>query len=261
MKSALNTDRKRVPRWRYVYCIIPSKNEQNFGTIGMKEEEVYTIHYKDIAAVVSNSVDKRHEVLDEGITHQKVVETVQKVFCVVPMGFGQVPTEGDVKAFLNENYYALKGILKKIEGKVELGLKIMWKMDAVMREIVASNDRIRILNKQVSSKPKESTYRSRIELGKMVADELERRGKRTAATIYGNLSVLAVASKENKPLSDEMILNASFLVECEKEREFDAMVNLMEDEHGELVSIKYVISPPYNFVDLKIRGVKYVHHR
>jgi len=242
----------KATRWKYVYCIIPAKNEQNFGLIGIKGEEVYTIHYKDIAAVVSDSVDKSYEVLEYGVTHQKVVETVQQDFCLVPMGFGQVSTEEDVRAFLNENYYELKGIFKKIEGKVELGLKVMWKMDAIMREIVASNDRIRILNKQISSKSKESTYQLRIELGKMVAEELERRGKRIASEIYKRLSQLSVDSKENKPLSDEMVLNAAFLVKCEKEREFDAMVNLMEDEYGEKVNMKYVISPAYNFVNLRL---------
>lgn len=251
MRSALNTDRRKGPRWRYVYCIILARKEQNFGPIGINGEEVYTVHYKDIAAVVSNSVDKKYEVLEQGITHQKVVEMMQKDFCSVPMGFGQVSTEEDVKAFLNEDYYKLKGILDKLENKLELGLKVMWKMDAILREIVSSNDRIRILNKQIKSKPGDSTYQLRIELGKMVAAELERRGKRIASEIYKRLRAISVDSKENKRLSDTMILNAAFLAEHEKEKEFDMMVNTIEDEYREKVDMKYVLSPPYNFVDLK----------
>jgi len=249
MKSALNTDGRKGPRWRYVYCIILSRKEQNFGPIGISGEDVYTVHYKDIAAVVSNSGDKSYEVLEHGITHQKVVETVLKDFYIVPMGFGQVSTEEDVKAFLNEDYYKLKGILTKLEGKVELGLKVMWKMDAILREIVASNDRIRILNKQISSKPKQSTYQLRIELGRMVAAELEKRGKRITSEIYKKLGAISVDSKENKQLSDAMILNAAFLVENEREEEFDEMVNTIEDEYREKVDMRYIVSPPYNFVD------------
>ncbi|MBE0516579.1 MAG: GvpL/GvpF family gas vesicle protein [Methanophagales archaeon] len=252
MKSTLNTDRKKVPRWRYVYCIIPSKSEQDFGRIGIKGESVYTVHYKDIAAVVSNSLDKSYEVLEEGITHQKVVESIQKDFCLVPMAFGQVSTEADVKMFLSTNYHELKGILEKLDGKVELGLKVSWKMDAIMREIVTSNDRIRILNKQISLKPEDRTYHLRIELGKMVAEELEKKRRRIASTIYKTLRAISVDSNENKPLSDEMILNAAFLVGHEKENEFDEMVNTIEAEYGEKVNMKYVISPPYNFVNLRL---------
>jgi hypothetical protein len=253
MKSASNTNRRgKVPRWRYVYCVIPSKSEQNFGAIGINGEEAYTIHYKEIAAVVSNATENRYEVLEEGITHQKVVEAVKSDFCLVPMAFGQVSTEADVRAFLSKNYYELKGILDKLDGKVELGLKVMWKMDAILREIAKSNDRIRILNKQISSKPKDRTYQLRIELGKVVAKELEKKGKHVTAEIYKRLRPLSVDSKENKLLSDEMIVNAAFLVEREKEKEFDAMVNRIDDEYGEKVNMKYVISPPYNFVNLRL---------
>lgn len=243
---------KKVPRWRYVYCIIPSRSEQNFGAIGIKGEEAYTIHYKEIAAVVSNATENRYEILDEGITHQKVVEAVKSDFCLVPMAFGQVSTEADVKTFLSKSYYRLKDILDKLDGKDELGLKVTWKMDAIMRAIVASNDQIRILNKQISSKPKDRTYQLRIELGKRVAQELERRGKQITSEIHKRLSPISVDSKENKPLSNEMILNAAFLVEREKEDEFDAMVNTIEADYGEKVNMKYVISPPYNFVNLRL---------
>jgi len=253
MKSALNTDRDKVPRWRYVYCIISSKNEQNFGPIGIDGEEVYTTHYKDIAAVVSNSTEHKYDVLEEGMAHQKVVEAIQKNFCVVPMAFGQVSTETDVKTFLSKNYHQLKGILERLDGNVELGLKVMWKMDAILRDIATSNDRIRILRKQISSKPEDRTYQLKLELGKTVADELAVRGKRLASEVYKKLRALSVENKENKPLSDEMILNASFLVKREKENEFDEMVNMIEKDYGDKVKLKYVISPPYNFVDLKVR--------
>ena len=253
MKSASNTNRRRkVPRWRYVYCVIPSKSEQNFGAIGIKGEEVYTISYKEIAAVVSNATENRYEILDEGITHQKVVETVKEGFCLVPMAFGQVSTEVDVRTFLSRSYYRLKDILDKLDGKDELGLKVTWKMDAVLRDIAASNDQIRILNKQISSKPKDRTYQLRIELGKRVAQELERQGKQITSEIHKRLSPISVDSKDNKLLSDEMILNAAFLVAREKEDEFDTMVNTIEAEYGEKVNMKYVVSPPYNFVNLRL---------
>ena len=39
----------------YVYCIIEANEPRDFGTIGIggRGDEVYTVHYRDLAAVVS----------------------------------------------------------------------------------------------------------------------------------------------------------------------------------------------------------------
>ena len=115
----------------YLYCIIESKQDDNFGTIGIKrseranaQSEVYTINYKDLSAVVSNFIGREAiDVLREGITHQKVVEEVMKKYEVLPMRFGQVPkSQEEIKGFLTENYDEIKDLFRKIEGKTELGL-------------------------------------------------------------------------------------------------------------------------------------------
>jgi hypothetical protein len=51
-----------------------------------------------------------------------------------------------------------------------------------------------------------------------------------------------------------MVLNAAFLVDKTKERDFDSLVNTLEKEFGEKLLMKYVIAPPYNFVNVRIRS-------
>lgn len=252
---------KNSSRWKYLYCIISSKVEQNFGSIGVLGTDVYTIQYKDIAAVVSDSFEKNYEIIEHGIAHQKVVEALQKDLWLIPMAFGQVTTDDDVKNFLSKNYYKLKELLKKLEGKVELGLKIIWKKDAIMQEVFVSNAKVRALDKQVktldkqvSSKSKGRAYRLKVELGRIVANELEKRGNKIASEVYRGLKELSVDSRKNELLSDEMIFNGAFLVKKEKEVEFDGIVNRLEEKFGDKVNFKYVVSPPYNFVDLSIRS-------
>src|SRR5688572_20448590 len=54
--SPPDADRANAARGRYVYCIIRASAALRFGTIGMDEQwaDVYTINYKDMAAVVSD---------------------------------------------------------------------------------------------------------------------------------------------------------------------------------------------------------------
>ena len=241
-------------RGKYLYCIIESMKPENFGRIGVDGNEVYTINYKDLAAVVSDASNSSYEILRQGLTHQKVVENVMKKYTLIPMSFGQVPkSKDDVKGFLSEHYLEMKKMIEKLDGKVELGVKVSWKMDEIMKDIIKSSDRIRILSKQIKVKTPEKAYPLKIELGKLVADALSRKGEKIANDVYTSLGHLAVGRKENKPVGDKMLLNAAFLVEKEKEKEFDEKVNEAEKKYGDKVTFKYVLSPPYNFVSIRGR--------
>jgi hypothetical protein len=246
------TKTRPVPRWRYAYAIIPEKKDVTFGEVGIDGANVYTIHFRDAAAVVSDSNEKTFEVLDYGIPHQAVLEKVMDRYNLIPMSFGQTATESDIKMFLSRNYPKLKMYFAQLEGKRELGLKVTRKIDTTIQEIAATNLKIRAMKKQIQGKSLEKTYRQRLILGTSVARELEKRGDRIATDIYTRLRGISADSRLNANLSDEMILNAAFLVEKKRENEFDALVNRLGEEYGDL-NLKYVYAPPFNFVNIRIR--------
>jgi len=67
------------------------------------------------------------------------------------------------------------------------------------------------------------------------------------------LGPIACKSKANNTISDRMILNAAFLVDKNREPEFDREVNRLDEEKGHLEMFKYVgPAPPYNFVNLVV---------
>jgi hypothetical protein len=73
-------------------------------------------------------------------------------------------------------------------------------------------------------------------------------------TIYGDLRPLSVATRGNKLIGDNMILNAAFLVERTREEEFDAAVKALSRRYVQLLSFKYTGPwPPYNFVNIKLK--------
>ena len=259
MQSMSATKPRSMQRWRYVYAIIPLKKEMTFGPIGIQGENVHTLHIRDIAAVISDAREKKYEILDYGIPHQEVLEKVMEHShefsqnCTIPMRFGQVATESDIKTFLSRNYPKLKMYFGKLEGKKELGLKVTRKIDPTIKEIAASNIKIRTMRKQIQGKPLEKTFHQRLELGTKISQELEKQGEQIATDIFTRLSGISAESKLNKNLSDEMILNAAFLVDKKKEQDFDQLVNTLEQEYGDL-NLKYVIAPPFNFVNIRIRG-------
>src|SRR5438270_1091218 len=97
---------------RYVYGVIEIDEPASFGktSMGGSNENVYTIHHKDLAAVVSNTTIFIYDPTRENaLAHEHVIENVMKAHTIIPMSFGTVfRTEQDVKEVLKSIYPSLK---------------------------------------------------------------------------------------------------------------------------------------------------------
>jgi hypothetical protein len=91
--SLPDVDRNSAGRGRYVYCIIRAVQPLRFGAIGMDEQwpDVYTINYKDMAAVVSDvPIAPLDSTRENVLAHERVNETVMRDHTVIPMSFGTI---------------------------------------------------------------------------------------------------------------------------------------------------------------------------
>jgi Gas vesicle synthesis protein GvpL/GvpF len=243
-------------RGKYVYCIIRSSEPLKVGRIGMGADpaEVHSVHYRDIAAVVS---DTPTEVLDATrenvLAHERVNETVMRRFTVIPMSFGTVfKTPEDIVELLRGAYEAFSDVLHKMQDKLEFGLKILWDRDVMIREIEREDEDIRRLRKEISSQ-KGSTYFARMQYGRLIDAALQTKSERYMAEIFEQLRDVAVASRANKPIGDKMIMNAAFLVSRENEAAFDGKVKQIGARYDKL-NFKYTGPwPPYNFVNIRLK--------
>ena len=106
---------------RYVYGVIESRTHASFGhsSVGGGNEEVYTVHHGDLAAVVSHTpVFIFDPTRDNVLAHEHVVEAVLKNHTVIPMSFGTVfRTDDDVRAMLKSTCPTLKHVLEQMAGK------------------------------------------------------------------------------------------------------------------------------------------------
>ena len=148
------TDRRRRSRGKYVYCIIEAGDPLRFGPIGIGADpsDVYTVHYKNLAAVVS---DAPLEVLDSTrenvLAHERVNETVMHEHTVIPMSFGTIfKTREDIVELLRSAAEAFGDVLNKMQNKLEFGLKVLWDRDQAIREIESEDEDIRRLKKEIS---------------------------------------------------------------------------------------------------------------
>ncbi|HUR33653.1 MAG TPA: GvpL/GvpF family gas vesicle protein [Vicinamibacterales bacterium] len=243
-------------RGKYVYCVIEASEQLRFGPIGIGADpsDVYSVHYRNLAAVVS---DAPLEVLDSTrenvLAHERVNETVMREHTVIPMSFGTIfKTREDIVELLRSAAEAFGDVLNKMQNKLEFGLKVLWDRDQAIRELENDDEDIGRLKQEISSQ-KGPTYFARMQYGRLVDAALQSRSERYVSEILDELRDVSVASRINKPIGDKMIMNAAFLISRDRETAFDARVKSIAARFDRL-TFKYTGPwPPYNFVNIRLK--------
>jgi hypothetical protein len=248
---------------KYIYCIIQNERDMDFGPIGIGErgDRVHTVSFQDISAVVSDSPIKKYSVgRDNLIPHERVIEEVMKTFTVLPVRFCTIADdETQVKKILEKEHNKFLILLKDMEDKKELGLKAVFKEDIIYKDILAGHNEIRTLKERIGKEPAQSfAHQKLIEVGRLVESALEEEKAECKEEILSVLTPLAADVKSNNTYGERMIINAAFLIEKERETEFDEKVQELSERYGEKIKFKYVGTlPPFNFVNIEINTEDY----
>ncbi len=243
-------------RGRYVYCIIETSQPLKFGSIGMHEQspEVYTINFRDMAAVVSDvPIAPLDSTRENVLAHERVNETVMRDHTVIPMSFGTIfKTREDILELLRSAYDAFADVLAKMRDKLEFGLKVLWDREAIISVIEQEDEDIHRLKSEISAQ-KGSTYFARMQYGRLIDAALQQRSERYVGEFLQRLRDVSVASRVNKAIGDKMIMNAAFLVQREQEPAFDRRIKDIASSYDKL-TFKYTGPwPPYNFVNIRLK--------
>lgn len=244
---------------KYIYCIIETEQDRNFGLIGVggRHEEVMTIGYQDLSMVVSDHPLMKFVVNRENVlAHAKVIEEVMKEFeQVLPVRFGIIAANADeIRNLLYRHYRDLKRILKQMDHKIELGVKGRWrKMAVIFEEIAQENEDIKQAKQTIRNNAEKATTEVKVAIGEMVEKSLAKKKEQEAETIIEALKRTAFEYKLNQTIGDEMFINAAFLVDRGREKEFDHIIEDLSDQYQGRIILKYSGPlPVFNFVNLTI---------
>lgn len=244
----------------YIYGIIAANQRRDFGSIGIGDRgnEVYTLPYRDLSAIVSRSPIVKYAVTrDNSMAHAKVLEKAMEEYTVLPVRFCTIAEEEEVlrEKVLKARYQELADLLKEMEGKIELGIRAMWTdLDAIFAEIVEENRDIKSIKESLLSENNEQRkYAGKIQIGQKVQKALEEKKKREAEELLEALKPFSLDWRKNQVYGDMNLINAAFLVHKEMEQVFDNKMLELEKAYGKRKKLKY-IGPiaPYNFVEVVI---------
>jgi len=244
---------------KYIYCIIGTKQERNFGPIGIggRGDEVLTIGYDDLSMVVSSCPMTKFIVSSENmLAHMRVIEKVMNEFdSVLPVRFGTVASNADeIRNLLDRRLREFMSLLRNMDHKVELGVKGSWKnMNVIFEEIVEENREIKKAKEKIQNKAGKKNMQAKMEVGKMVEEALKKKKEQEAEKIVDALRRTVVEYKLNKIIGDEMFVNAAFLVDKGWEKEFDNIIEDLGERYKDRIKFMYTGPlPVFNFVNIVI---------
>ncbi len=216
---------------------------------GAPEGTRYVVH-GEVAALVSDLEEGPQRAAHALRTHWRVLEEASADATVLPVRFGTAMADETAlrDGFLIPSHDDLLRRLVAMRGNVQLTVKGFYDEQSLMRSVVESSPRIARLQAQVAGMAEAAAYYKRIELGQMVAGEVERARARDAGLVLERLAPLALASRQEASSSLESAVNAAFLVRRDQVDEFSGAVTELGHELGERIRLRYVGPlPPFSF--------------
>jgi len=246
---------------KYIYGVIGTSEGKSFGPIGIGErgDEVYTVPYQSIAAVISDSPIIDYKSLTKDVVaryllaHQSVIEQVMKHHTIIPFKFGTtVESNGELKAIIAQGYPKFTGALKEMQGKIEFDVVAFWNKDKIFKDI-AGEPEVKKFKEAIKQNP---SHQDRIKLGRMVAASLSKRSEERAREILCKLGRFAEDVCVHEVMDDEMIANASLLLRKDNEKGLDFEMGELDRKYEGRVNFRCVGPlPPYSFNVIEVKKI------
>jgi hypothetical protein len=192
--------------------------------------------------------------------HEQVLERALETTAVVPFRFCTVyRSEGELRRFLTERGRALQAVLRSVNGKVELGVKVYVDRDRFASGLVARNAAARELETRAAAGGGRS-YLERRRLEQLVAGELEQVAAEVVDESHARLLAVAEAgtfgalqTPELSGRDEPMLMNAAYLLPLDDAR-FREAADELAARYSDL-GITFEVTgpwPPYNFVPREV---------
>jgi hypothetical protein len=250
--------RSGVQTAKYVYGVVRAPSKAKRMGNGISGKPVRVVASKGIGALASDvppgPLDAGREEL---LAHSRVLEKALEHGVVLPMRFGVVmPGEAAVRGdLLDAHRPDLEAQLEEMSGKIEVNVKGIYDEASIMREVVQENREIAALRESVQSSSPDAAYYDRIRLGELVAGALEAKREADEASILDKLAPRALDMDVGAQIHERLVVNASFLLERERLKDFDDVLEKIAAENHPRIGFKLTGPlPPHSFVELTVEG-------
>lgn len=237
----------------YLYGVVRRDHPRKLGDrtgVGSPPTPLRMVEADELVAIVSDAPENLRAKRRDLLAHEEVLEELCTQGATLPMRFGIVGDDDEaVSREVGRNAENYHRLLTELDGRIEVNVKAKHHEDAVLRQVLLEDDKLRSLNDRLRDHDGGS-YDERVQFGEMVSRAVEAREARDAEAIAQQLRGKVVQERSG-PAVDGCFLNISFLLEGPDVQEFQSTVDELRTSLDWLLELRVRGPlPPYSFTDI-----------
>ena len=261
----------------YLYCVTKEKPSScNFEEPGIKVRPVFFSGTYALISSVSpddfSEANLKKHLADMGWVeknirlHEKVIEEIMKDQSVLPFKFGTIfENEENVEKLLKTNNGDFKAVLANLDGKEEWGLKIYCNSGYFKDALCSKDERIIEKEKEIAAAGKGKAFFLKKKKDEIIKDIINEKISEYTKDCFDKLKVTAMDTRINNILpkevtekQEDMVLNAAFLINNKRIKEFEDVLAHLKAKYADKGLIFDYTGPwpPYNFCETQTYGAK-----
>lgn len=191
--------------------------------------------------------------------HQRVLREAGADATVLPMAFGVVADDAEgVRTLLDEHAEALHAELERVDGCVEMGLKLRWIVENIFEHFVSEYPDLRERRDEIARLGDAAPHDLRVQTGRLFGGILESERHTHQSVMLDHLEPICRDIDRQEPADESLAVSLSCLVERDRVSDFEAAVEAAAHDYDERYGFE-LSGPwaPHSFVqlDLSLNGV------
>lgn len=158
------------------------------------------------------------------LAHARVLEAFNEVGTVLPMRFGMsAPSIQRVNAMLDAEANAITDSFKRLDGAIEIGLRVSFPRQAALTAILTEDSALRAERDRLSRHSRQPHFEA-AELGRRLAEALGRRRDRAQKAFLAKLVPNCRDHILRAPEEDSQVIHADVLIDRHAQEDFSNMI-------------------------------------
>lgn len=250
------TELRSTPGGKYVYAIVTGAEARTYDVTGIDVSPVYTVSDGKVAVVVSDC--SRASIRPERVhlaAHSAILKRLMLDSSILPMAFGMIADDlKAIRTMLTLNQKAFSGQLKRVAGKVEMGVRLVWDAPNIFEYFVDTHPELRAARDRLLGGNREARQEDKIELGHLF-NQILNEDRETHSQVFEEMLAPCCAEMTRSPVrntNEILILNC--LVKVEQQKQLEDAVSAAAQRFDNNYAVDFN-GPwaPHNFVDMKLK--------
>lgn len=242
---------------KYLYAIAPAGALGTTSLRGIQKKPLYAIEEGDLAVIASTLSNGRVRPRRRNLKahHDAIDALVDRQIDLLPMAFGSVAdSAAELRAFLRTHQDELGHKIQQLRDRVEVQVRVAWKVDDIFQYFVKHNDELRATRDQYfRNGDRAPTRQEKMHLGELFSSVLEAERAAHRATVQEHVGTVSDQLHIDECRDESEVVRITCLVERNRIDELEEAIHTAAAEFDEHFVFNYTDhTAPYTFarVDL-----------